>query len=142
MSIKNTATARWSGGLKTGTGGMSTGSGALNGVPYDFGKRFEGAAGTNPEELIGAAHAGCFSMALSGQIEEAGLEAEEIATDASVTLEFVDGAPTVTKLHLDVTAKVPNASDDAFQKAAEGAKANCPISRLLNAEITMNAKLG
>lgn len=142
MAITNSASAHWSGNLKTGVGSISTRSASLKGVPYDFRKRFEGAAGTNPEELIGAAHAACFSMALSGDLEKAGLVAEEINTTATVTLDFPGGAATVTQIHLDLTAKIPGATDAAFQAAAAAAKANCPISRLLKAvEITLTAKL-
>ncbi len=142
MAIKNSASAHWAGDLKSGKGQISTASGGLSGLPYDFRKRFEGEKGTNPEELIGAAHAACFSMALSGQLGNAGMTAEAIDTTATVTLDFIDGAPTVTKIHLDLKARIPGASDAAFQKAAADAKAGCPISRLLKAaEITMDAKL-
>jgi osmotically inducible protein OsmC len=141
MALTNTATAHWAGDLKTGKGKISTGSGALDGLPYDFRKRFEGEKGSNPEELIGAAHAGCFSMALSAELGKAGLTAEAIDTKATVTLDFIDGTPTVTKVHLDLTARIPGASSEAFMAAANGAKANCPISRLLKAEITMDARL-
>ncbi len=141
MALTNTATAHWAGDLKTGKGKISTGSGALDGLPYDFRKRFEGEKGSNPEELIGAAHAGCFSMALSAELGKAGLTAEAIDTRATVTLDFIEGVPTVTKVHLDLTARVPGASTEAFTTAANGAKANCPISRLLKAEITMVARL-
>ncbi len=141
MALKNTANAHWSGDLKTGKGVVSTGSGALDKLPYDFRKRFEGEPGANPEELIGAAHAGCFSMALSGELGKADLRADSIDTVATVTLDFIDGSPTVTKIHLDLSARIPGATDAAFQKAAADAKAGCPISRLLKAEITMEAKL-
>lgn len=142
MASKNAASAVWSGDLKTGAGKISTKSTALSDVPYDFKKRFEGEAGTNPEELIGAAHAACFSMALSGELEKAGMKAQEIATTATVTLDFPNGAPTVTAIHLDLHAKIEGADKAAFEKAAGDAKANCPISRLLAAaEITMDAKL-
>lgn len=141
MGSKNSASAVWSGDLKTGKGQISTRSDAFKDLAYDFRKRFEGAEGTNPEELIGAAHAACFSMALSGELGNAGLVADSIATTATVTLDFIGGAPTVTKIHLDLTAKIPGATDAAFQAAAATAKANCPISRLLNTEITLSAKL-
>jgi osmotically inducible protein OsmC len=141
MALTNTATAHWAGDLKTGKGKISTGSGALDGLPYDFRKRFEGEKGSNPEELIGAAHAGCFSMALSAELAKAGLTAEAIDTKATVTLDFIEGVPTVTKVHLDLTARIPGASTEAFMAAANGAKANCPISRLMKAEITMEARL-
>lgn len=141
MAMKRKANAVWNGDLKTGTGKVSTQSKALSNLPYDFKMRFEDSPGTNPEELIGAAHAGCFSMALSGELEKAGLVADEIATIATVTLDFPDGAATVTTIHLELTAKIPGATDAAFQKAAADAKTNCPISRLLKAEITLTAKL-
>jgi osmotically inducible protein OsmC len=135
------ATAVWQGGLKDGKGIISTASGVLKDTQYSFTSRFEEGIGTNPEELIAAAHAGCFSMALSAILGDAGLKADSIETTATVTLRFVDDAPTVTTIHLDVTAKIPGASEPAFIEAAEAAKTNCPISRLLKAEITMSAKL-
>ncbi len=141
MAQISNASARWEGELKSGAGTVSTGSGAVNGVPYDFGKRFEGAEGANPEELIGAAHAGCYAMALSGDLGKAGFKPERIDVQAQVTLDFVEGKPTVTAVHLDVAARVPDASEAAFKEAAEGAKAGCPISRLLKAEITLAARL-
>ena len=141
MALTNSASAIWAGDLKTGAGQISTRSTALVATPYDFRKRFEGAEGTNPEELIGAAHAACFSMALSGELGKAGLVAQEIKTTATVTLDFIDGAPTVTKIHLDVSARIPTASNEAFQAAAAAAKAGCPISRLLKAEIRLAAVL-
>ncbi|HZN61212.1 MAG TPA: OsmC family protein, partial [Planctomycetota bacterium] len=134
--------AVWKGGLKDGKGEVSTGSGALKSLPYSFTTRFEEAPGTNPEELIGAAHAGCFSMALSGQLGGMGMTAQSIATNATVTMEKLEGGWTVTAVHLDVTATIPGADEGAFQKAAQNAKAGCPISRLLNTKITMEAKLG
>lgn len=136
-----TGSAEWSGGLKDGKGTVATQSGTLTGVPYSFAMRFESAKGTNPEELIGAAHAGCFSMALSGQLGAAGMTAESIRTTAHVTLEKVDGGFAVTSVHLDVAAKIPGADRAAFEKAANDAKTGCPISKLLNAKITMEAKL-
>jgi osmotically inducible protein OsmC len=139
--MKRNASAVWQGGLKDGTGSISTDSGVLDNTQYSFSTRFEDGKGTNPEELIAAAHAGCFSMALSGQLGAAGLTAERINTTASVTLEKTDAGFTITKVHLDVTAKIPAATDEAFQTAAGNAKAGCPISRLLKAEITMDAKL-
>ena len=140
--IRKTGSARWSGGIKDGNGSVSTESGALDGVRYGFRKRFEGEAGSNPEELIGAAHAACFSMALSGQLGQNELTADEIATTATVSLEQQNGGFAITKVHLDVTAKVPGADEATFLEAANGAKQNCPVSKLLNAEITMDAKLG
>lgn len=142
MGTTNTASALWSGDLKSGAGKISTRSATLISAPYDFRKRFEGAEGTNPEELIAAAHAACFTMALSGELGKAQMVADELATTATVTLDFIDGAPTVTKVHLDVKAKIPGATEAAFQAAAAAAKAGCPISRLLKAEISMTAALG
>jgi osmotically inducible protein OsmC len=139
--MKRNASAVWQGGLKDGKGSISTDSGVLADTQYSFSTRFEDGKGTNPEELIAAAHAGCFSMALSGQLGNAGMTAERIHTTASVTLEKTDAGFTITKVHLDVTAKIPGATDEAFQTAAGNAKAGCPISRLLKAEITMDAKL-
>ena len=135
------ASAEWRGGLKDGRGTVSTESRVLQSAPYSFSTRFENAAGTNPEELVAAAHAGCFSMALSAQLGEAGVKPESIRTTAGVTLEKLEGGFAVTAVHLDVTAKVPGVDPAAFTKAAEAAKAGCPISKLLNARITMDAKL-
>ncbi len=135
------ANAIWNGDLKSGKGQMSVDSGVLQNAQYSFGTRFENGKGTNPEELIAAAHAGCFSMALSGELGKAGMKPESIQTTATVTLEMLPQGPTVTEVHLDVTAHVPGVDNDAFLKTAETAKAGCPISRLLNTKITMNAKL-
>ena len=139
--MKRTASAVWKGGLKDGKGSMSTESGALSEAQYSFSTRFEEGKGTNPEELIAAAHAGCFSMALSAQLGTENKTAEKIETEAAVTLLKTDAGFTVTAVHLKVRAKVPGATPPDFQKAAEAAKAGCPISRLLKAEITMEAKL-
>ncbi len=139
--MKRTASARWQGGLKDGRGTISSKSGVLSDTQYSFHTRFEDGAGTNPEELIAAAHAGCFSMALSGQLGNAGLTAESIETTATVTMVPVDGKPTITQVHLDLTARVPGATREQFETAANNAKAGCPVSRLLNAEITLDAKL-
>ena len=139
--MKQKASAIWKGSLKEGKGTMSTGSGALVDKPYSFRTRFEGEPGTNPEELIGAAHAGCFSMALSMILGLAGFTADKIETTATITLEQKDGGFAITASHLDVTASVPGASEAAFQDAAAKAKAGCPVSKLLNATITMNAHL-
>ena len=139
--MKRKASAVWQGGLKDGKGRISTDSGVLDNSQYSFSTRFEEGKGTNPEELIAAAHAGCFSMALSGQLGNAGLTADSINTTAAVTLDKTDAGFTITTVHLDVTTKVPGATQDAFQTAANNAKAGCPISRLLKAEITMTAKL-
>ncbi len=134
-----TASAVWSGDLKKGQGTITTQSGVLKETAYSFHTRFEDGMGTNPEELIAAAHAGCFTMALSATLGNSQLTPDRLATKASLTLEFIDGAPTITKIHLDVTGKVPGTDDAGFQAAAAEAKANCPISRLLKAEITMTA---
>ena len=139
--MKRKASAVWTGGLKDGRGVISTDSGALKGTQYSFGTRFENAVGTNPEELVAAAHAGCFSMALSGQLGAAGMTAERIATTAIVTLEKLDSGFAITGVHLDLTAKIPGADAGAFRKAAEAAKEGCPISKALKVPITMDAKL-
>lgn len=139
--MKRKASAVWQGGLKDGKGTISTDSGILANTQYSFSTRFENGAGTNPEELIAAAHAGCFSMALSGQLGAAGLTAESIKTTASVSLEKTDAGFAITKVHLDVTAKVPGADQAAFEKATTNAKTGCPVSKVLNAEITMTATL-
>ena len=135
------ASAVWKGSLKEGKGTISTDSKVLNNAQYSFSTRFENGIGTNPEELIAAAHAGCFTMALSGQLGAAGITPESLETTAAVTLEKLEGGFTITKVHLDVTAKIPGADPAAFEKAAANAKAGCPISRLLKAEITMTANL-
>lgn len=137
--MKKTASAVWQGDLKNGKGSISTQSGALKNQPYGFKTRFEGEPGTNPEELIGAAHAGCFSMALSNVLAEAGLTADRIDTKAEVTLDKTDDGFAITAIHLTVVAAIPNASDAAFQEAAAKAKAGCPVSKVLNAKITMQA---
>ncbi|HYJ33059.1 MAG TPA: OsmC family protein [Candidatus Binatia bacterium] len=135
------ASAEWRGGLKDGQGTVSTDSGVLANAQYSFSTRFENGKGTNPEELIAAAHAGCFSMALSAQLGAAGITPESVRTSAAVTLEKVGDGFSVTASHLDVTARIPGGDRAAFQKAAEQAKTGCPISKLLNAKITMDAKL-
>ena len=135
------ASAVWKGSLKEGKGTISSDSGVLSNTPYSFSTRFENAKGTNPEELIAAAHAGCFTMALSAQLGNAGMTPESLETTASLTLDKLEAGWTVTKIHLDVTARIPGADKAAFDKAAENAKAGCPISRLLKAEITMTARL-
>ncbi|HYP52277.1 MAG TPA: OsmC family protein [Pyrinomonadaceae bacterium] len=139
--MRRKASAVWEGGLKDGKGRISTDSGVLSDTQYSFSTRFEEGAGTNPEELIAAAHAGCFSMALSGQLGQAGLTAESIRTSATVRLEKTDGGFAITSVHLDVSARVPGADAQAFETAANNAKAGCPVSKLLKAEITMDAKL-
>jgi len=133
--------AEWKGSLKEGKGTVSTESGGLSNTPHSFHTRFGEERGTNPEELIAAAHAGCFSMALSGQLGAAGMTAESIRTTASVTLDKVEGGFAVTAVHLDVIARIPGADRAKFEKAAQDAKSGCPISKLLNARITMDAKL-
>ena len=139
--MKRNGSAEWKGGLKDGKGTISTDSGVLTDTQYSFSTRFEDGKGTNPEELIAAAHAGCFSMALSGQLGQAGLTAESIRTTASVKLEKGDAGFAITAVHLEVKAKVPNADQQAFTTAANNAKAGCPVSKVLKAEITMNATL-
>ncbi len=140
--MERKASAVWKGGLKDGKGTVSSTSGVLSNTPYSFATRFEGTPGTNPEELIAAAHAGCFSMALSAQLGAANLTPESINTSATLTMEKLEAGWTITAVHLDVIAKVPGASAEAFNKAAQDAKAGCPVSKVLNAKITMNAKLG
>lgn len=139
--MERKASAVWQGGLKDGKGTITTGSGALSAIPYSFGMRFENTPGTNPEELIGAAHAGCFSMALSNILGEAGIKPERIDTRAAVTLEKTDAGFSITKIHLDVTVRAPGADRAKFEAAAAKAKTGCPVSRVLNAAITMNASL-
>lgn len=139
--MKKTASAVWKGGFKDGKGVISTESGALQNAPYGFNTRFEGAKGTNPEELIGAAHAGCFSMALSVQLGLAQLTAESIETEAAVTLEKQGDGFAITAVHLNVTARIPGADEQGFQKAAQAAKEGCPVSKVLNAQISMDARL-
>ncbi len=139
--MKRTASARWQGDLKTGKGRLSTQSGVLKDSVYGFGSRFEEGPGTNPEELIAAAHAGCFTMATSAALSKAGFTAERLATDAALTLEQVEGAWTITKLHRSLAATVPGLSEGQFQEIAAGAKANCPVSRVLKAEISLDARL-
>ncbi|WP_128253297.1 OsmC family protein [Falsirhodobacter deserti] len=141
MAIVKKGSAKWSGGLKDGKGAISTESGALNGHPYGFAMRFEGVKGSNPEELIAAAHASCFTMALSKALEEAGHRADDLQTAAAVTLDKEGAGFAVTKSVLTLTAKVPGIDEDAFQSIAADAKANCPISKLLNTEITLDATL-
>ena len=141
MSIQRKASAQWNGGLKDGKGTISTDSGVLRDTQYSFSTRFEDGAGTNPEELIAAAHAGCFSMALSGQLTNAGHPPQSVRTRATVSMEKQEAGFTVTAVHLDVSARVPGIDQAAFETAANNAKNGCPISRLLKATITMDAKL-
>jgi osmotically inducible protein OsmC len=139
--MKLKASAVWRGGLKDGKGAISTESGVLSQTQYSFSTRFENGIGTNPEELVAAAHAGCFSMALSAELGKASITPESVATTATVTLERLDAGWTVTAVHLDVGAKVPGGDAAKFTAAANAAKAGCPISRLLKATITMDARL-
>ena len=141
--MDRTASAKWHGGLKDGKGTISTQSGVLKDSQYSFSTRFESGIGTNPEELIAAAHAGCFTMALSNELGTANLPPESIETNAAVTFDRTDAGPTITKILLTTRAKVPGADKAAFDKAAQGAKAGCPISRLFknNTEITLDAQL-
>jgi lipoyl-dependent peroxiredoxin len=139
--MKRKASAEWNGGLKDGKGTVSTESGVLSATAYSFTTRFEDQPGTNPEELIAAAHAGCFSMALSGQLGNRGMTAESIKTTATLTMDKIEAGWTVTAIHLDVSAKIPGADQAKFDEAANAAKTGCPISRLLNTNITMSARL-
>lgn len=139
--MKRKASAVWEGGLKDGRGSLSTDSGVLDGAQYSFHTRFENGEGTNPEELIGAAHAGCFSMALSKILADAGLSPERIETQASVNFEQLEAGFTITAVHLAVKARVPGASEAQFQECAEKAKAGCPVSRALKADISLEAVL-
>ena len=135
------ASARWDGGLKDGKGVVSAHSGAFRNLPYTFDTRFEDKHGTNPEELIAAAEASCFSMALSAELGKAGLHPQSVETEADLTLEMLPGGPTITAIHLRVNARVPGADKAKFDAAAETAKKGCPVSRALNAKITLEAKL-
>jgi osmotically inducible protein OsmC len=139
--MKRKASAVWTGSLKEGKGTISTGSGLLENAQYSFGTRFEEGKGTNPEELVAAAHAGCFSMALSAQLTNAGTPPERIDTTATVTFEKTEPGFTITSVHLQTVGKVPGLTQESFQKAAENAKTGCPISRVLNTKITMEALL-
>jgi lipoyl-dependent peroxiredoxin len=139
--MQRKASAVWQGGIKDGKGTITTASGVLSASPYSFSTRFEGAPGTNPEELIAAAHAGCFSMALSLMLGEAGIKPERIDTEAAVSLEKTEDGFSITKVHLEVNVRAPGADPAKFQAAAAKAKTGCPVSRVLKAAITMNAKL-
>ncbi len=139
--MQRKASAAWAGGIKDGKGTISTESRVLVSAPYSFGTRFESAPGTNPEELLAAAHAGCFSMALSLILGESGIRPDRIDTTATVTLEKLDTGFTITNVHLDVSVRAAGADQDKFEAAAQKAKANCPLSKVLRAEITMDAKL-
>ena len=142
MQIDRSASAVWSGGLKSGRGAISTQSGALANLPYGFASRFEGQPGTNPEELIGAAHAGCFTMQLSAMLEKAGHPAEKLETKAVVRLESEGSGFTISYVKLTLTGKVPGMDAATFQRIAGEAKANCPVSKLLKADVSLEAKLG
>src|SRR3984893_12448181 len=139
--MQRKASAVWKGGLKDGKGTITAPSGVLKDSPYSFATRFENTPGTNPEELIAAAHAGCFPMALSAQLGGANLTPSSIETTATLTLEKLEAGWTITTVHLDVVGRVPGADNAAFQKAAENAKSGCPVSKVLKANITMTAKL-
>jgi len=139
--IKRSGSAVWSGGLKDGKGSISTQSGVLDNTQYGFNTRFENGPGTNPEELIGAAHAGCFTMALSAKLGEAGMTATKLMTTATVSLDKVDDGFTISAVHLTLVATIPGANQEAFEAAALAAKQNCPVSKLLNAAITLDARL-
>lgn len=139
--MQRTANAQWKGGLKDGKGTISTASGVLSNTQYSFSTRFESGTGTNPEELIAAAHAGCFSMALSAELGKASITPASIETKCTVTFEKTDTGFTVTESHLDVNARIPGGNKAAFDKAAADAKAGCPISRVLNTKISMSATL-
>jgi osmotically inducible protein OsmC len=141
MTIKKSGSAIWSGDIKEGIGSVSTETGVLNKAPYGFKARFEGGKGTNPEELIAAAHASCFTMAVSGTLGEAGMTAKEMNTTATVSLDKVEGGFAITAVHLTLVAQIPGANEEAFQAAALKAKQNCPVSKLLNATITLDARL-
>lgn len=141
--IQKYGSATWQGGLRDGQGSLSTETGVLRDQHYSFAKRFGDEKGTNPEELIGAAHAACFSMALSGNIEKAGLTPQRIEAKSTVTLEVGAAGASITRVHVDVVASVPGMSDEDFQRAAEETKAGCPVSKVLaGADITMMARLG
>ena len=139
--MKRTATAVWTGGIKDGKGVLSTQSGILKDTQYGFSSRFENGAGTNPEELIAAAHAGCFAMALSGQLGEAGMTAQSLTVNAAVTIEKAGAGFSITAVHLELAARIPGASQQAFEQAAKAAKEGCPVSKVLNAAITLEARL-
>jgi lipoyl-dependent peroxiredoxin len=139
--MQRTASAQWKGGLKDGKGTVSTASGVLSNTQYSFSTRFESGAGTNPEELIAAAHAGCFSMALSAELGKANITPQSINTQCTLTFDKTDKGFTITESHLEVKASIPGGNKAAFDKAAADAKAGCPISRVLNTKITMTAAL-
>ena len=139
--MKRSAQAQWQGDLKSGAGTISTASGTLATTPYSFHSRFEQGKGTNPEELLAAAHAGCFTMALSSQLTQAGLKAERLETTCTITLEQKDGSFAITESHLELKAKIPGATQEAFDKATKAAETGCPVSKLYNTKITLDAHL-
>jgi lipoyl-dependent peroxiredoxin len=139
--MKRTASAKWQGDLMSGSGAISTASGTLSSTPYSFHTRFENGKGTNPEELLAAAHAGCFTMALSLQLAQAGFKAESLETTCTISLEQKDGSFAITASHLELKATVPGATKEAFHQAAQAAKAGCPVSKLFNTTITLDAHL-
>ncbi|HWE52401.1 MAG TPA: OsmC family protein [Bryobacteraceae bacterium] len=139
--MKRTADAKWQGDLRTGTGSISTASGTLSNTPYSFHSRFEDGKGTNPEELLAAAHAGCFTMALSNQLATAGFKADTLETTCTITVEKTDAGFAITESHLELKAKVPGASQEVFDSATQQAKAGCPVSKLYNTKITLVAHL-
>ena len=141
--IQKFGQASWQGGLRDGQGQLSTETGVLSSQNYSFAKRFGDEKGTNPEELIGAAHASCFAMALSADLERVGLKAENIDAKSTVTLDMSSGAPVINRVHVDVAARVPGATEDQFRQVADGTKQNCPVSKVLSggAQITMSARL-
>jgi len=139
--MKRSAQAHWSGDLKTGTGTVSTATSTLSNTPYSFHSRFEDGKGTNPEELLAAAHAGCFTMAVSSQLAKAGLKADSLDTTCTITLEQKDGSFTITESHLELKATIPGATQQAFDEATQAAKAGCPVSKLYNTNITLTATL-
>jgi len=139
--MKRTAQAHWAGDLKSGNGSVTTASATLSNTPYSFHSRFEQGQGTNPEELLAAAHAGCFTMAVSAQLAKAGLKADSLDTTCTITLDQKDGGFAITESHLELRAKIPGASEQAFQEATQAAKAGCPVSKLFNTTITLAASL-
>lgn len=139
--MERRATAVWQGGLKDGKGTLTTESKVLSNTPYSYSTRFEGSPGTNPEELLGAAHAGCFTMALSAQLAELGIKSERIETKATITFEKLDAGFTITRSHLDVSVRAPGAERAKFEQGAEKARTGCPMSKVLRAEISMDARL-
>lgn len=139
--MKRSAQAHWAGDLKSGAGSVTTASATLSNTPYSFRSRFEQGQGTNPEELLAAAHAGCFTMAVSAQLAKAGLKADSLDTTCTITLEQKDGGFAITESHLELRAKIPGASEQAFEEATQAAKAGCPVSKLFNTTITLAASL-